>query len=558
MISRSTDGKSTIGSLIVLEGIDGSGKSTLAQKLVEKLNHSGIDSIYCSFPGHTPRTLGRHVHQLHHDAVPGVQIDNATSLQLLHVAAHIEEIEARVIPALRQGQTVILDRYWWSTWAYGLASGVPKRRLRSMIRLEKSVWGKTEPSRIFVLHRDCEERSAQSRVEATYRDLAADESGTHKVIHINNDGSVTDAVEAMVSILESDTHRQDAPTEKQRVLQFDVERTAPQEAPTPNASLAPLQPTIVFDTYWRFAVERQAIFYRRFQRHSAPWTEDPILAEYKFTNAYRASDRVSQYLIRNVIHRGDADPREVFFRTLLFKVFNKIETWELLQSTLETINYSSYSFERYDSILTQAIEAGTRIYSAAYIMPTGGKRRRKHRLHLELIDQMVSEDVPERLCDCPTMKEAFDLLRSYPTIGDFLAYQYVTDLNYSDIVNFSETEFVVAGPGAKDGIRKCFSDYGGLNESEIIRLVAERQVDEFANRGLEFQSLWGRPLQLIDCQNLFCEVDKYSRVRHPEMTGKSGRTRIKQKYSAVDMAPIDYWYPPKWGLNDAIASGAAK
>ena len=61
-----------------------------------------------------------------------------------------------------------------------------------------------------------------------------------------------------------------------------------------------------------------------------PWTEDPILRRYKFTNAYRASDRVSQYLIRNVIYAGDQNPRELFLRILIFKLFNRIETWERL------------------------------------------------------------------------------------------------------------------------------------------------------------------------------------------------------------------------------------
>ena len=56
-------------------------------------------------------------------------------------------------------------------------------------------------------------------------------------------------------------------------------------------------------------------------------------------------------------------------------------------------------------------------------------------------------------------------------------------------------------------------------------------VSESDRLGLEFRSLWGRRLQLIDCQNLFCEVDKYARVRHPEVVGVSGRTRIKQKYA---------------------------
>jgi alpha-glutamyl/putrescinyl thymine pyrophosphorylase clade 1 len=66
-----------------------------------------------------------------------------------------------------------------------------------------------------------------------------------------------------------------------------------------------------------------------------PWTRNAVLAAYKFTNAYRASDRVSQYLIRHVIYRADLPntPREVFFRILIFKLFNKIATWELLELT---------------------------------------------------------------------------------------------------------------------------------------------------------------------------------------------------------------------------------
>jgi len=44
------------------------------------------------------------------------------------------------------------------------------------------------------------------------------------------------------------------------------------------------------------------------------------------------------------------------------------------------------------------------------------------------------------------MRASFDLLKSYATIGDFLAYQYLIDLNYSTLLNFSEMEFVVPGP----------------------------------------------------------------------------------------------------------------
>ena len=110
------------------------------------------------------------------------------------------------------------------------------------------------------------------------------------------------------------------------------------------------------------------------------------------------------------------------------------------------------------------------------------------------------------------------------------------------------------GPGALDGVRKCFADFGGLNEADIIRVVTERQEEEFERLGLQFRTLGGRSLQLIDCQNVFCEISKYARLKHPEIKGLSDRTRIKQVYRPSEN-PITYWYPPKWRINHLIPSG---
>lgn len=323
-----------------------------------------------------------------------------------------------------------------------------------------------------------------------------------------------------------------------------------------SAHLLPVKVTPVFDSYWRFAVERQNVFYQRLIGKPPPWTTDHVISVHKFTNAYRASDRVSQYLIKDVIYRDDLpkSPSEVLFRTLLFKLFNKIETWKLFEHTFGEVTFKNYKFEHYDKVLSQAMKAGGRIYSAAYIMPPGGSafgHTAKHQNHLRLLERMMADDLAGQLQQLRKMQTAFELLRSYPTIGDFLAYQFVTDLNYSEVTDFSEMEFVIPGPGARDGLRKCFSDSAGLNEAELIRLMVDNQESEFERLGINFRSLWGRRLQLIDCQNLFCEVDKYARVAHPEVAGISGRTRIKQKFSPT--GPLDLpWYPPKWGINSKI------
>ncbi len=313
--------------------------------------------------------------------------------------------------------------------------------------------------------------------------------------------------------------------------------------------------SLAYNMFWEFAVERQNIFFNRFNNDSFPWSKDEILNQYKFTNVYRATDRVSQYLIKNVIYKGSQEPEEMFFRIILFKIFNRISTWEILEKELGSITFKDYSFKHYNKILSDCINQNVPIYSAAYIMASGRSRfgyERKHQNHLKLIDLMIKEKVPYKLQYSKSMYEVYILLQTYPTIGNFLAFQYAIDLNYSTLTNFSEMEFVKAGPGAKDGIAKCFNSLGDYSFEDIIKLMSDNQANEFKNLNLNFKNLWGRDLQLIDTQNIFCEIGKYLRVSNPEIEGYSSRTRIKQKYRLLKNDPIDYFLPPKWNINNLI------
>lgn len=560
------------GKLIVFEGPDGVGKSTISRAIAATLEKLGEPCVLMSFPGQEEGTLGGHVYALHHD-LPGHGITQGVSpvaMQTLHVAAHADVIARRILPELAGGRHVVLDRFWWSTWVYGMVGGSDDSALEKLIEFERALWGGVKPSVAFLIRRDhpidrSEERELWGHLDREYVRLAGRECDAHPVLTVQNARSLNDAVESVLKFLR-----------RQKVMKFRRSRGRGAEGAAsdpglfesgrPSAetqgsfnvhtSLVRVTPTVVYDTYWRFAAERQEIFFKKFEGAKGALTDDSILAKYKFTNAYRASDRTSQYLIRRVIYRDDlpSSAEEVFFRIILFKLFNKIETWELLEKSLGAVTYEGYSFRCYDRVLSEAMRAGRAIYSAAYIMPSGGKvlgHNVKHRNHLTLIERMMTDRLAAKLSGARRMKEGFDLLRSYPTMGDFLAYQFITDVNYSTLTDFGEEEFVTPGPGALDGIRKCFSDLGGMKEADVIRAVAEQQAEEFESRTLEFRSLWGRPLQLIDCQNLFCEVDKYARIAHPEFVGVSGRSRIKQKFSSSGRA-IDYWYPPKWGINDLI------
>jgi hypothetical protein len=312
-----------------------------------------------------------------------------------------------------------------------------------------------------------------------------------------------------------------------------------------------MDPTVVFSSYWRFAAERQAMYFRRLSDPVGPWTTDPILAAYRFTNAYRASDRVSQYLIREVqYHPGrPSTPPEIFFRTMLFKFFNRIETWEALESRLGPLAWERTDLSAIVQSLDDIMHRGQRVYSAAYIMPSPSfGHARKHANHLALLARMMDDKLPDLVRQAPTLRAVYERLARYPGIGPFLAFQYTIDLNYSALLTHAESDFVVAGPGALDGISKCFVNAGRRGPEEVIYWVCEQQERAFDAAGLHFRTLYGRRLQPIDCQNLFCEISKYARVAHPEVRGLSGRTRIKQIYRDDRARLPPPMYPPRWGL----------
>lgn len=310
--------------------------------------------------------------------------------------------------------------------------------------------------------------------------------------------------------------------------------------------------TAVFDSYWKFAAERLRVYYRRLADPDGPWTDDPILAAHRFTNSFRAADRVSQFLIQEVQYREDRSqaPTEVFFRTLLFKIFNRIETWHGLERELGPISWQSCDLNRISDILDREISRGSRIYSAAYIMPSPSLgHKRKHANHLALLSRMIDDGLPGQLARASSLAAVYKMILAYPGLGPFLAFQYAIDLNYSTLIDFNESDFVVPGPGALDGISKCFHDGAKLDATAVIHAMTDRQDREFARLGLDFNGLFGRRLQPIDCQNLFCEISKYARLAHPEIAGISGRTRIKQQYRARPREVVAMpFFPPKWKL----------
>lgn len=316
----------------------------------------------------------------------------------------------------------------------------------------------------------------------------------------------------------------------------------------------------VHDTYWRFAAARQEIFMKRVHGEEGPWSDDPILRRYKFCNTHRAADRISQYLIREVIYSKGAaelEPEDAFMRIVLFRLFSKESTWEALEDATGGLRRSTLKVEALGDLLEDIRSRGP-IYTAAFILaaPSSYGHRAKHRNHLALVADMFRPGgLGAELARARTLEEVYQALVAYPMIGPFLGYQIAIDLNYSEHLNFDEDEFTMPGPGAIRGIEKVFVDTGGETPQQLIMGMVQRQADEFDRLGLDFEGLFGRPLKAIDCQGLFCETDKYSRAAFPEL--KSNRVRIKQEFTPSP-APLELFFPPKWEINERAAEAARR
>lgn len=194
------------GKLLVFEGPDGVGKTTLSTALARSLEESGLTCDLLSFPGNEPGTLGRLVYDVHHFPQEfEIRSMSETSRQLLHVAAHVDAIEQRILPALSQKRIVILDRFWWSTWAYGMLAQINRKTLGLMIKVELAHWGMVVPSVAFLVTRPrmtVDLKMDQTRLlSAEYTRLAKRE-GNHYPVHLlKNYGNVEETLAEILSVI---------------------------------------------------------------------------------------------------------------------------------------------------------------------------------------------------------------------------------------------------------------------------------------------------------------------------------------------------------------------
>jgi thymidylate kinase len=182
------------GNLFVFEGANGVGKTSIIDLIYNEFIKKKILVKKIGFPGFEEGTLGHLIYNIHNRPYfYNVNSIDPTSLQLLHIAAHVDSINRTIIPALKSSTVILLDRYWWSTYVYGKISGIEDIVLNQMIEIEKKYWNGVLPSKLFLINRinkplkDGINIKTWNIIKGEYNILSAIEKSHYPVAEIENE-----------------------------------------------------------------------------------------------------------------------------------------------------------------------------------------------------------------------------------------------------------------------------------------------------------------------------------------------------------------------------------
>jgi thymidylate kinase len=160
------------------------------------------------FPGRESNLLGDLVYRIHHSpAEYGIAAMTPESLQALHVAAHLDAIDRYIRPRIARGETVILDRFWWSTWVYGLDGGAIRTTIDALVECERKHWGALSPAVVILITRQHSLRPedagpAWARRLSLYRELADRERTQYPVRTVSNDAAEVETLARVEAAIE--------------------------------------------------------------------------------------------------------------------------------------------------------------------------------------------------------------------------------------------------------------------------------------------------------------------------------------------------------------------
>jgi len=281
-------------------------------------------------------------------------------------------------------------------------------------------------------------------------------------------------------------------------------------------AIASSQPRSGLDSHFAFLRERYQILLRRRAGLPAPWTDDPVLREWRFTNVRREDDRTT-IAFRETVRDPLRDDPHVLLATIVWRWFNLIETGEILRPFL--MSKEAWNRPEVERLLQARHDAGNNIFTGAF-MVNSPQNRPKLPAILDCIDWCYRNlDAEEVARTCTTKRAMFERIKAVARQGAFSAYQVVVDLSHTALLERAPdfNTFTVAGPGWARGIGRVFHgdperfNYGSrAHQIEMLRLMVETL--EASRDPNHWPADWP-PFILSDIENSFCEAHKYGGAR---------------------------------------------
>jgi hypothetical protein len=297
------------------------------------------------------------------------------------------------------------------------------------------------------------------------------------------------------------------------------------------------------ERFFAFMRERQSIYLKKEQGLERPWTNDPILSQYKFTNVYREQDKTTKWFRENVRERLRDDP-SVFLATVLFRWFNRIEIGETIFSPKPYLNGTPFSVflktgdAKYLESEVRAAHPNGPWVTGAYLI-TSKKGMDKLAGMCSIASDFYHGRYPYKkegnyswsewgssLLRDPgqyELQHVWEWLKEVPFQGPFHAYEVVTDLRHTALLDRAPdiNIWANAGPGAKRGLNRIYGrdkneplkQSNALNE--MIGLLGVSKSNNMWPNNAQYPSL-----ELREIEHSLCEFDKYMRVLNEE-----GQTR---------------------------------
>lgn len=286
------------------------------------------------------------------------------------------------------------------------------------------------------------------------------------------------------------------------------------------------------DRFFSYARERYRILLRRDGRiedwtesipKSGKWTNDPILQQFRFCNVFREDDKTTAWIRQNI-----RDPlrssNSVLAAMIIARWFNRIETLDILVTCrlLET----TWVPEEVRAFLKDVHP----LVTGAYMVKTPAGMNKLDGI-LWCLDQILS-NTPylawEMSQPGATLEAATKRLAEYPYLGPFMAYEIVTDLRHTRLLDTAPDIMTWAnpGPGAVRGAgRVCGGGAGYFSrtkfDQDMVQSTMKRLLTE-SQQGKYWPDCWPK-WEMRDVEHTLCEFDKYERAR-------LGEGRPKQRY----------------------------